>query len=500
MEIKLGYSRFKDIESELIVILIDGESILGEVEDEEIELLLKQLVKDYNNKKIKREYYYTNIKGRKGKDLLVYWTGLNLLYNLKETIKIFMYRTLEFCKSYSKKKMSILMNKRECIDYLGAVIEGAILGSYTFDKYKKEREDYFNDFELTIVGYKRNRDREREILDRRQLISEIVNECRDVINEPGCVIYPMALAELAKEIGRKYGIRVKVWEKKDLQREGYNGLLQVGAGSKHSPCMVMMEYTNEYPLKIGLVGKGITFDTGGISLKPATRMSDMKGDMAGAAVVMYVMKAIAKLGTKINLVGIMALAENIPSSTAQRPGDIFYAKNGKSIVVENTDAEGRLILTDAFYLAGKKKCLNLIDIATLTGACVKALGTSVAGIMGNDKELIEAIIRAGKDEGEEYWELPLVEEYKEMLKSNVADISNIGGVNAGAITAALFLREFIPEDVSWAHLDIAGPFLQEKVWKYYEAGATGFGLKTLINLIYNYEDYYLGINKKIRNG
>jgi len=235
----------------------------------------------------------------------------------------------------------------------------------------------------------------------------------------------------------------------------------------------------------------VTFDTGGISIKPAEKMYEMKGDMSGGAAVLYAMKAIGKLKPDVNVTGIVPTAENFPDSNAQRPGDIFYAKNGKSIMVDNTDAEGRLILTDGLHLAGEGKATHVLDIATLTGACVRALGLSVAGIMGNNRGLIQAVIQSGQNQGESYWELPLPEEYKDMLKTPYADLNNIGGPVAGALTAGLFLREFVPENTPWAHLDIAGPFMREKDWKYYEAGAIGFGLKTLVDLAERFNDYEL---------
>jgi leucyl aminopeptidase len=218
-------------------------------------------------------------------------------------------------------------------------------------------------------------------------------------------------------------------------------------------------------------------------------MWEMKGDMSGGAAVMYAMKAIGKLKPELNVTGIVTTAENSPDANAQLPGDIFYAKNGKSIMVDNTDAEGRLVLTDGLYLAGAEKATHIIDIATLTGAVVRALGMSIAGIMGNNSQLIQSVIQSGQNHGEEYWQLPLPVEYKELLKTPCADLNNIGGPVGGAITAGLFLQEFVPENTAWAHLDIAGPFLVEKPWKYYEAGAVGFGLKTLVDLAERFNDY-----------
>jgi leucyl aminopeptidase len=255
--------------------------------------------------------------------------------------------------------------------------------------------------------------------------------------------------------------------------------------------MVILRHVPRQPSKetIALVGKGITFDSGGISLKPGDHMWEMKGDMAGAAAVLYAMRAIGRLKPDVRVIGILCCAENMPDAAAQRPGDIFTAKNGKSIMVDNTDAEGRLVLTDGLFRAGEEGATHIVDIATLTGAVLRALGPSVAGVLGTDPGLIRRIIRSGENHGEAFWELPLVEEYKESLKTPFADLNNIsaGGL-AGAITAGLFLREFVPAGTAWAHLDIAGPMFRDKDWKYFEAGAIGFGLKTMVDLCERFRD------------
>jgi leucyl aminopeptidase len=240
---------------------------------------------------------------------------------------------------------------------------------------------------------------------------------------------------------------------------------------------------------IALVGKGITFDSGGISLKPGDHMWEMKGDMAGAAAVLLSMRALGRLRPDVKVVGILCCAENLPDGGAQRPGDVFTAKNGKSVMVDNTDAEGRLVLIDGLARAGEEGATHVVDVATLTGAVVRALGPSVAGVMGTDPDLVRRVIRSGENNGEAFWELPLVDEYVESLETPYADLNNIaaGGL-AGAITAGLFLREFVPEGTAWAHLDIAGPMFREKDWKYYAPGAIGFGVKTLVDLCERFRD------------
>src|SRR5438132_844020 len=255
---------------------------------------------------------------------------------------------------------------------------------------------------------------------------------------PANVCTPEYMADRAAEAAKEVGLEIEILDPSGLKARGYLGCLRVGQGSAHPPRMVILRHVPRKPSKetVALVGKGITFDTGGISLKPGDHMWEMKGDMAGAAAVLYSMRALGRLAPDVKVVGILCCAENFPDANAQRPGDIFTAKNGKSIVVDNTDAEGRLVLTDGLHRAGEEGATHVVDIATLTGACLRALGPSVAGVLGTDRELIRRVIRSGENHGEAFWELPLVEEYRDALKTPYADINNIasGGL-AGAIPA-----------------------------------------------------------------
>ena len=399
---------------------------------------------------------------------------------------------MKYAQDFNLPKTTFLLNGKDATDYFGKVVEGIIIGSYTFDKYKLEKSSFFDQAVVNLNCDSKQIDLCRKKLDRYSLVSQAVNECREIVNEPGCVIYPETLANLALEIGSKHGLKTTVLDEGELRKQGFTGLECVGKGSTHPPRLISLEYrcnTNS-PVHLALVGKGITFDTGGISIKPADRMLEMKGDMAGGAAVLYAMKVIAQLKPSINVVGIIPAAENTTDGNAQRPGDIFVAKNGKSVQVDNTDAEGRLILIDGFARAAEFNATHIIDIATLTGAVVRALGQGYAGIMGNSQKLIEAVIRSGTNHGENFWQLPLPEEYKDLLKTPYADLNNVGGPNGGAITAGLFLQEFLPKNTQWAHLDIAGPFLFDKPWKYYTPGATGFGLKTFVDLCEKFQEYF----------
>jgi leucyl aminopeptidase len=479
--------------TDLLVIFLDKELQLSTTEDPKLASLLDNLKAGFEQKAIKKEYF-SRWAERESKHILVFHSALNNSYNIWEKIKIFAAKAVNWGSDLNLPDVTFLLNGKDASGYFGKVVEGIILGSYTFDKYKVEKNKYLDSLKVTLVSSEIAMEACRKGFERYLLVSQIVNECRDIVNEPGNVVYPEVLGDLATQLGKKHGLRSSVFDDKAIEKGGYTGLASVGKGSAHSPRLISLEFkaARKSPVRLALVGKGITFDTGGISIKPSERMLEMKGDMAGGAAVLYAMKAIAQLKPEINVVGIIPSAENSPDANAQRPGDIFTAKNGKSVQVDNTDAEGRLVLIDGFARAGEMRATHIVDIATLTGAVVRALGQGYAGIMGNDQQLVDAVIRSGTNHGESFWQLPLPEEYKELLKTPYADINNVGGPNGGAITAGLFLQEFLPEKTAWAHLDIAGPFLFDKPWKYYAAGATAFGVKTFVDLCERFGEYFPG--------
>jgi leucyl aminopeptidase len=492
MKIQLAYDRPADISADLLVVILDSETRLYDLNGSALDESVRRIAGDFSNERLKTNYFASLDSRGTVRYLAVYSTSLSKSYNAWENVKIFMSRAIRLAHDHGLTRVALLLNTDEALPFVGKAVEGAVLGGYTFDKYKKEKSK-LGKMQFSIVGLKAHDKQNRHYLSRYTLVSEAVNEARDVINEPGSVVTPEYLAEAARRVAKQSDLDFKVWDEKRLAKDGYNGLLQVGRGSASPPRLIRLAYrTRKARGHLAFVGKGVTFDTGGISLKPADKMFEMKGDMSGGAAVLYAMKAIGQLKPDVNVTGIIPAAENFPDANAQRPGDIFYAKNGKSIMVDNTDAEGRLILTDGLHLAGEEKATHILDIATLTGACVRALGLSIAGIMGNDQRLIQAVIESGQNQGELYWELPLPAEYKELLKTPYADLNNIGGPVAGALTAGLFLQEFVPEKTPWAHLDIAGPFIRDKDWKYYEAGAIGFGLKTLVDLAERFNEYGMG--------
>jgi len=490
MKIQLMYDRLSQIKTDLLVVILDEERTFHDLGASPLQETIRRVQRDFRDKKLKTEYFSALDLKAGPKNLVVFSTSLSKAYNVWENVKTFVARSIGMAQQRGLEDITVALNAKDAVPFIGKAVEGAILGSYTFDKYKSEKTD-LSKLRVHLAAMRETDITNKRYLDRYTLVSNAINEARDLINEPGCAVVPESMADAARRIAKEADLDLKVWDEKRLAKEGYNGLIQVGRGSIHPPRMIRLAYRSKKAKRhLAFVGKGITFDTGGISIKPAEKMWEMKGDMSGGAAVLYAMKVIGKLKPEVNVTGIVTTAENSPDANAQLPGDIFYAKNGKSIMVDNTDAEGRLVLTDGLYLAGEEKATHILDIATLTGAVVRALGLSVAGIMGNNPHLIRSVIQSGQNHGEEFWELPLPEEYKELLKTPCADINNIGGPVAGAITAGLFLQEFVPKGAAWAHLDIAGPFLMEKPWKYYEAGGIGFGLKTLVDLAERFNDYF----------
>ncbi len=366
-----------------------------------------------------------------------------------------------------------------------AIAEGSLLGLYAYRRYVTTPPEHADIEELLIV--ERSADRQDALekgVRRGTVVAEATRLARDMGNQPSNVKTPRSLAEAAAEIGQSYGMAVDVLDKQRITELGMGCLLGVAQGSQHEPRLVVMSYRGDDSGKetLGLVGKGITFDTGGISIKPEDGMREMKTDMAGAAVVIATMKALAQLKPRINVTGVLPLAENMPDGAALKPGDVIKAMNGKTVEIISTDAEGRLILADALLYARKLELSPIIDVATLTGACRIALGDICTGGFTNDQALLDRLVRAGATEGERIWQLPMYEEYREQIKSDVADIKNTGGAYAGAITAAKFLADFVGS-TPWVHLDIAGTSQSDKERGHLVKGATGVPVRTLVHLV-----------------
>lgn len=442
-----------------------------------------------------------------GEAPLLYLPGEDAKYwDDDEKIRILAARAYDAARERKVASLVVLLDGPAGAEAAALAAEGIALRAYRFAKYKSGNngdKDKNNKKELaiTFVCPKGGEVNPRKAVERRLALVESINSARDLINEPGSVVTPAVMEARARAVAKKLGLKVEVLNDKQLEKEGYNGLLAVGRGGEVPPRMIVLTYdpfkgqkskakgkgkakaqaAEERP-HLGLLGKGVTFDTGGVSIKPSGKMWQMKADMAGAAAVLFAMEAIAREELPIRVSAVIVTAQNYVDSRSTLPGDIFRARNGKTVHVDNTDAEGRLILSDGLYRLGEEQVTHLVDVATLTGACLRALGTSVSGIFGND-EFADQVAQVAGTQGEPCWRLPMIEEYFEWLKCDVADLNNISSnALAGATVAALFLREFLPENVHWAHLDIAGTDLAEGNWKYFRPGATGVMVRTLYAL------------------
>jgi len=407
-----------------------------------------------------------------------------------DTIRYVSGKIAQKARELKLKEFSIIAPPSSIIEpvlSVSQIVEGCKMSLYKFEKYKSKKENNIPD--LTILVSK------SEKISKAIKIADIVSNgavyTKNIANLPPNECIPATLANLAKTISKKNNMRCTIISKNELKKKGFGGITAVGQGSKNEPKLIILEYNhnsrNEKP--IVLVGKAVTFDTGGISLKPSEKMDEMKFDKCGGCTVIGIMKAVSELKLSINLVGIIPSVENMPSGESYRPGDIVKLYSGKTAEILNTDAEGRLILADALSYGEKQYSpKTIIDFATLTGACIIALGTNIAGMVSNNDKLAQKILESSKRTTEEIWELPLNDDYMDMIKSDVADMKNVGiGRAAGTITAAAFLRNAI-ENTPWAHIDIAGVAWTQVATKdkpYNPKGATGFGVRLILDYLQN---------------
>jgi leucyl aminopeptidase len=384
---------------------------------------------------------------------------------------------------------------RRTPEYLaGVIVEGVVYGSYRFDRLKSGKLDKERKkdeakpkaiVELVLAGCGDHAKAVEKGANAGMVIGTCQNMSRDLVNLPGNHLSAENLADAARDAGKRGGLDVTVFDKKKITELRMGGLLAVNQGSEQPPTFTIMDYQPKGKTKktVVLVGKGVTFDSGGISIKPSAGMDEMKSDMAGAACVIGVLEAVAKLGLPLRVVGVIPATDNMPSGSAQMPGDVITTMSGITVEVGNTDAEGRLILADALTYAKREYDPDvIIDLATLTGACIVALGMKVAGLFSNDEALADEIFKAAQASGEKVWRMPLWDEYAEQIKSDVADLSNTGSKGAGTITAAKFLENFVEGHGHWAHIDIAGPAFAAKGGGG-ASGGTGFGVRLLIDLL-----------------
>ncbi len=432
-----------------------------------------------------------HVAGLAAKRLLLVGAGKPEKFGVRELRKVAA-AALRHLKCKGVRTMALLLPSDIPIaDAVQAATEGALLGDYEADKYKTDKKDQKKVDSFAVAGFSGEQRVEVEAaVARGRVIAEAQNFTRDLVNEPSNALTPRILAQRALEMAQQFGLEAEILDEKRIAELGMGAFLSVARGSDEPPRFIILRYTPSDPAVaapvFGLVGKGITFDSGGISIKPAEGMEKMKYDMAGGATMLGVMSALAQLKPPFRVTAFVPTTENLLSGRAQKPGDIQTSLSGKTIEVLNTDAEGRLVLADALTYAKRLGCTCLIDVATLTGAIVVALGNLNAGIFGSDAALLERFLASAEAAGEKMWSMPLDEEYAELMKSPIADLKNISGQRGGgAITAAMFLKAFA-EETPWLHLDIAGTAWLDDPKPWSARGASGIGVRTLIHFLTHY--------------
>jgi leucyl aminopeptidase len=432
-------------------------------------------------------YFQVSSKGLKARRILLIGCGDRDGYKASHITQMAGTAT-RFLRGKSVKTIAIVPRADGDAERIAqTVAAGAVMGLFELDKYRTIDKENREIKSVTVVIEGADKKAVERGAERGRIIGESTNFTRDLANEPGAWMTPTMMADRAKQVAKQFGLSFDVLDQKQMEKLGMGSLLGVARGSDEPPKLIILRYEpSRFKSRKGellaLVGKGITFDSGGISLKPGENMELMKYDMTGAATVIGTMRAIAQLKPSIPVLGVAPCSENLPSGKATKPGDVLKAMTGKTIEVINTDAEGRLVLADAIAYAKKLGATKIIDMATLTGAVSIALGDVNTAILGTDQELIDGVIAAGREVGEKFWQLPLDEEYTKQIKSDIADIKNVGGKKAGTITAAAFLKEFA-EETPWAHLDIAGTAWGDPATAYRSKGPTGIAVRTLIEFI-----------------
>lgn len=494
MDIKATTSGYKEQDAQALAIAVfknekADEGFLKEL-DEATGGLISSIIESEELKGKEGESVYLHLSGDKLKSrrLLLVGVGAKEDYKLFHVAQLAGTAARQFRSKNFKTVTVVPRFEGDAAQIAAAAAEGAVTSLFDLDKYRTiDREDKAIDT-LTIVVEGADEEALNKGIERGRIIGESINFTRDLANEPSNRMTPEDMADKAREIAKDFGLNIDVLDESRMEQEGMGSLLSVTAGSENPAKLIILSYVPKGENATGddnlmaFVGKGVTFDTGGISIKPSENMEMMKYDMTGAATVLGAMRAIAQLKPSMPILGVAPCTENMPSGKATKPGDVVKAMNGKTIEVINTDAEGRLILADAMCYAKKLGAKRIIDMATLTGAVSIALGDVNAAVIGTDQPLIDEIIEAGKEVGDRFWQLPLDKEYTKQIKSDIADMKNVGGRKAGTITAAAFLKEFA-EGVAWAHLDIAGTAWADEPKPYRSKGPTGIAVRTLLNIV-----------------
>lgn len=487
MEFKIN--TIKPYEADLIMLPVYSENEY--LQDENLNTIYKHF-KESNKFKGKAGEILTTINvNAKGVQDIVF-IGLGNKDELTtEIIRSSFGKVIKKAIELKDKKISLNMIASEKLsveDIIKSIVEGIGFGEYKFDKYKTEADENFEIEVSVCTDGSGDLNSINEYIDEASILVETTKLSRDLVNEPANVLYPETLAERVISSGNKYGFQVEVFDEAKINEFEMQAFISVAKGSENSPRLIVMRYFGDESRKddiLGLVGKGITYDSGGYSIKPTASMDSMKSDMGGASAVIGAISAIAKKKLKINVIGVIAACENLISGKAYKPGDIIGSMSGKYIEVLNTDAEGRLTLIDAVhYIIEKEKVNKIIDVATLTGAALVALGVTTTAVISNNDEFYKDLESASFKADEKVWRLPNFDDYKKLIKSDIADLKNTGGRNAGTITAGLFIGEFV-QNKPWLHLDIAGTAWTEKEGDYYSKGGTGVGVRTLYYLAKN---------------
>ena len=492
MEITIASGNISEVEADAIVLYMYEEIDHLEGDLAEIDSALEGI--------ISRLLDQGEIKGKPGQITIVHTLGklpgsrvviCGLGKEDKLNLDIIRNSTAEACRSLEQNNVetvaAVLFGSSSIpIDKSSqAMTEGALLGTYSFRRHITKEAEHSNIRQLTIMTHDDNLKYTIESgCEKGTIIAEAAIKARDMVNEPANYMTPTDMATIAMKTGDETGLEVEILDREEMQELGMGALLGVARGSEQPPKFIVMKHSGgKIPdIEIALIGKAITFDSGGISIKPAAGMEEMKDDMSGGAAVIAAMGAIARLKPEVNVLGLVPATENLPSGSALKPGDVITQMTGKTIEIISTDAEGRLALSDAIGYARKQKVKRIVDVATLTGAIQISLGDVCTGAFTNNQELADKVVAAGEEAGERIWLMPMYDEYKEQNKSDVADIKNTGGRLAGSITAALFLGEFV-EDIPWVHLDIAGTAFTDKIKGYKVKGATGVPVRTIVNLV-----------------
>lgn len=503
MEVQVVAKALQEAETEVLVLTV-FEDELDKLDylsglDEQLGGKLSRMTSSGEIQGKYREFTLLHVDGIGPKRLLIMGLGKRKDFSL-DRIRSIAANSARYARRINVREMAIhdfshcSVSPGECAE---ALVEGVILGMYRFDKYKTKKKNaekllqkikIIAQSEEAVAALTKSADTGKNL-------AESANFVRDLVNEPANYMHPIRFAECAQEVADKHGIAIQILGPEDLEKESMGLHLAVAKGSDQPPRLVIMKYEgNPGGKTIGIVGKGITFDTGGYDVKPSQGMLRMYGDMAGAAATLGAMNAIAAEKLKVNVVAAMPLAENMINGKAYRPSDILTSMSGKTVEMMNTDAEGRLVMADALtYIQKYHDPDVLLDIATLTGAVIIALGRTVSGVLTNEDDLYHRLFQAGEYTGERVWRLPLYEEYRSQLVSDVADIESVGGRSAGTITAAVFLKEFVDADRPWAHIDIAGTsMMEEEIARYVKnpylpkEGGTGTGTR----LLYHFAESY----------